>query len=545
MGLLSRVFASFTAGERRVFWVAVALLALSMCVAVFSIAFWRSGTPTFGGQTLVEGAVGQPKDPNPVLAATDVDRTLVRLVFSSLSDVASKIEEKQASNATVWRIRLKEAVLWHDGKRLTSDDVIFTIARIQEEDSKSPLAPVWRGVKVARVSELELEVTLPSSYVFFPAAFSQLFIAPKHIYADVPTANWHLSTYHLQPVGSGMYEFASYDRLASGFISTYRLKSSARYFGEHPAITTLSFSFYPNATELYRAYDAGVVDAFGAPDTHFDAVVKRPYTAYSFNLPTSYALFFNQSKARALSDVRVRQAMNLALNRTQMVSHALGGHGQVSVFPAIDGLAPATASTAPEEAATMLDAAGYKLNASGTRAHTDKTGTATLAFTLTTPQIDFLQDAAHDVAADLARIGIHITVVPASVADIAASALKNRDYEILLFGTTLSPTQDLFAFWHSSARFAPGLNIAVYNNKQLDTLLEVIRRTSDPAQRIEQFNAIRTLLLRELPATYLFSPTYNYVTATTVSGVEAGTLTDPSQHFAGIAKWSVKGVLGI
>lgn len=119
--------------------------------------------PAAGG-SYTEGILGQPAHINPVTASTEADKSLVRLIFSNLSDISDKIAaDKTGKN---WDIRLKENIHWSDGEKLTSDDVIFTIQKIQDPDSGSPLSSSWQGVGVNRISELELQITLGSPYSF-------------------------------------------------------------------------------------------------------------------------------------------------------------------------------------------------------------------------------------------------------------------------------------------------------------------------------------------------------------------------------------------
>jgi peptide/nickel transport system substrate-binding protein len=54
--------------------------------------------------------------------------------------------------------------------------------------------------------------------------------------------------------------------------------------------------------------------------------------------------------------------------------------------------------------------------------------------------------------------------------------IRNRDYEALFFGQIINHESDLYSFWHSSQRTDPGLNIAMYNNKKVDNMLEEIQK---------------------------------------------------------------------
>jgi peptide/nickel transport system substrate-binding protein len=543
MGFFRRIFLSFTTRERRIFFIAIGCFFSTLIIAGLFTVLNDSGSLS-GTNPFIEGVVGQLKDPNPILATSDIDRSIVRLVFSSLSDLSTSIEEHGSTPGSGWRVRLRDDARWHDGVRVTSDDVLFTIARIQEDGSGSPLASVWRGVKVSRISELEIEISIPSSYVFFPDNFQTLFIAPKHIYADVPTSNWRLSEYHFKPIGSGMYQFDSYDILPNGFVSAYRLRATHDYFGKRPTITRLNFSFYPNASELYRAFDAGALTAFGAPNLAYDQNIRRPFVAHQFPLPSYYGIFFNQSKAPVLADPVVRRAISLSINTQRIVTDALLSRGTTVDFPITDSSASSTVYS-PEQAIELLERRGWQLSASGTRQLASKAGTQSLSFTLLVPDVDFLKTTASYIRDDLARVGIMATITIAGTADINATAIKNRDYEALLFGNSLGASPDLFAFWHSSARFSPGLNISLYTNKQVDTLLENIRRTPNASERSAQLVRLRNLIISDMPAVFLFSTSYNYVTATTVSGVIPNTITDPSQRFLDISNWNVKGFFGL
>ena len=122
-------------------------------------------------------------------------------------------------------MRLKEGLTWQDGQQLTSDDVVFTVQSIQDPDAHSPLYQSWQGVTATRVSELEVQFTLTNPYAFFGDNLKNLYIVPKHLYADTPPGNWHLSDYNLKPVGSGPYQFLSYNKNSDGFISSYSLQA--------------------------------------------------------------------------------------------------------------------------------------------------------------------------------------------------------------------------------------------------------------------------------------------------------------------------------
>src|SRR5207245_411215 len=97
-----------------------------------------------------------------------------------------------------------------------------------------------------------------------------------------------------------------------------------------------------------------------------------------------------------------------------------------------------------------------------------------------------------------------------------------------------------FAFWHSSQRFYPGSNLALYSNKHADDLIDSIRKNFDPQTRAGAFRDLQNTIVGEHPAIFLYSPSYFYVTANDLRGLQPQLLSDPAERFADVEHWFVK-----
>jgi peptide/nickel transport system substrate-binding protein len=211
-----KIFAALTKKERTTFVLALAAALISFSiVAGFAIAQATKAVPAAGGE-YTEGMLGQPEYINPVIASSQTDLDLVKMVYSNLSDISDSITP--SADLKTWDVRLKQGLTWQDGEQLTSDDVVFTVNSIQNPDANSPLYQSWQGVTVSRVSELEVQFTLANPYAFFGDTLNNLYILPKHLFAETPPGNWHLSDYNLKPVGSGPYQFVSYPAFQFQFL---------------------------------------------------------------------------------------------------------------------------------------------------------------------------------------------------------------------------------------------------------------------------------------------------------------------------------------
>lgn len=523
----------------------------ALLAAVFALAFLGINAvnrltveiPVRGG-SFTEGVVGQPTYINPVIAASEADRDLVALVFASVHDLAEKIEAERDGRA--WKVRLKDNAAWHDGRLITSDDIIFTIEKIQDPESRSPLAAGWRGVVAERVSEREIRFNLAAPYVFFEDNLKRLHPVPKHLFADIPLANWRLSVYNLEPVGSGPFRFESSDKRRDGFITAYRLKAFDGYANGRPYIDSFVVKFYSDEERLVSAFNLAQLDGIGGVEPSLLPKLRLRYELHSLTAPRYYAVFWNSSINPVLRDKNVRLALAQAVNRNELTSAIFDGNAMVSygpIPPTFDSFETALtnlASYSEEAANATLDNTGWERGDDGFRAKTSGKEKTLIEFNLIVPEAPFLKETAERLKAAWERIGVKVRVILLNPQDVANEVIRTRNYESLLYGNILGGNPDLFSFWHSSQRFSPGLNLSLYENKTADKLIETIRQESDPGTRSEDLRTLQSLILQDQPALFLYSPNYLYVAARSLRGFELISLVTPPDRFQGVEKWYVK-----
>jgi len=519
-----------------------ASLIVVLCGAVMlAVSLYRSTSvvPARGGD-YTEGVVGQPVSINPILATTEADKLLIRLLFSNVPDVADKIETEKSGR--VWQVALKENVFWSDGRKLTSDDIVFTIQKIQDPQTQSPLFQSWQGVAVNRLSELKLQFNLVAPYPFFEENLRGLYILPKHLFADTPAPNWKLSDYNLKPVGSGPYVFSSYEKQPNGFITYYHL--TAKDSGlEAPLIRNFALRFFSRAEEVVKAFNSGAIDGLTTMDAETYGRIARPHRLFSYSLPNYYAVFFNQSQSLALQDKNVRRALAQTVNQERLAQKIFGGRALPAQGPVpqiVSGSAPVPVSPDLGQIGAALDADGWRANDQGVREQKTKSGVLPLSFRLTIPDVPFLAKTAEELKSAWSQIGAQVEIETLSPEELASDAIKNRDYQALLYGNVLNPPSDLYAFWHSAERFYPGLNLALYSNKQADQLMDSIRREFDSAGRKNNLQQLSELIAQDYPAVFLYSPQYLFVAGKNMGGTTPRLLVEPADRLTEVSSWYVK-----
>ncbi len=166
--------------------------------------------------------------------------------------------------------------------------------------------------------------------------------------------------------------------------------------------------------------------------------------------------------------------------------------------------------------------------------------TKVLKITLTTSNRFPLTEIAEILKENWQNIGAEVIIQKISSSDLQTSTLSKRNFTVLLFGEALGAIPDPFPFWHSSQVEYPGLNITGYSSKTADNLLEEARETNDETSRQINLEEFQNLLIKFLPAIFLVSPDYIYITSPKVNGFNMKKITEPAKRFSEIEKIYVK-----
>lgn len=503
--------------ERLVLYGALAVFVISSLTYAGLIYRTRTYAVPAEGGAYREGIVGQPSFINPVIPTTETDRVMARLMFASLEDMAENI--KRSDDGKTWNVRLRDNIFWHDGNKVTADDIVFTVDVIHNPDSRSPLRESFDGVGVSRVSELEAQFALQNPYAFFKEDhLRSLRPIPKHLFADLPVTNYQLTPYGLSPVGSGPYRVVSHKKDARGFIEAFELRANEQYFTHRPYIDRFTFKFFRKDSELVGAYNLGRIDGFGLPSA--EPLKERPiiirHSAHYLSSSRYYAVFINQSLAPdKLGELDVRRALSGAVGRNELVGRIFDGH-------AIPFFGPTSLS---RDSLSSYDPVALK----------------DLELNIVVPDEPFLVKTAGEIKVDWEVLGAKVNLVVRSLRDIREDILRNTNYEMILFGNIVKEGNDLFAFWHSSKRFFPDQNLALYQDSGTDALLEEYRRTFDTSARAGLLGQISNRISAEVPAVFLYSPDYVFITTPNLRGIDDGRIINTSDdRFADVAEWFVK-----
>lgn len=528
---------ALTPGDKLIAGVLAALLGVLLVMGLYTLerAFLVE-VPSRGG-ALVEGVVGEPRFVNPLLALSDADRDLAALSYAGLMgyDASGVLTPALAeryeisSDGTSYTFVIREHATFSDGTPVTAEDVVFTVQKAQDPDLKSPRLSDFAGIGVEVLDARTVRFTLPKAYAPF-LEDATLGILPAHVWKDVTNAEFPFSPYMEKPIGAGPFKVEKVTRSKDGTVERYELSAFGKYALGRPYLDRLTFVYYKDEEALAEAVSRGQVEsAYGVAGETF---IRAPYSRI-------FGAFFNEGKNEALTTLSVRKALSVAIDREQLVRQVLTGFAFPAYGPVPPGVAPVAQVSVPEDrllaARTLLENAGWTFDETeGIWTHTDA---GTLSFTLTTGNVPELKAVAEHLRADWAELGVPVTLQVYDPSELVLRAIRPREYEALLFGMVVGRDKDFFAFWDSSQRADPGLNVSLYANRAVDELLDDLREETDEASRMERLTELDALVAADYPAVFTHAPEFVYSVPKDLRGVALSTLAAPSDRLASARFW--------
>lgn len=546
---------SFSKKEWLVFYGLVFILLLSTITILQSInKSFMVSVPVQGGE-ISEGIVGTPRFINPILAFSDADRDLVSLIYSGLMrkspngelfpDLALKYE--MSNDGLIYTFTLKDEIYFHDGEPITTADIFFTINKATDSIIKSPRKGNWDGVSVEIIDNKNIKFILKQPHASF-LENATLGIIPSHLWNDAPM---ELNDRNTNPIGSGPYLVFRVNKQPGGVIDSYELKPFNKFILGKPYIQKLLLRFYPNEENLMLALENKEVDQISSiTPSNANSLKEKEYKIESSVLPRIFGLFFNQNQNQIFTNKSVTKAIDLAIDKNRIVRTVLKGYGiaiddpippNMIQYQKLGGENKISREEKLTEAREILAKDGWKLGQDGflekTTTSNNKKTVEIIEFSISTGNAPELAETAEFIKEDLEAIGMKVDVKTFEVGNLNQSVIRSRKYDTLLFGQIINHESDLFAFWHSTQRNDPGLNVAMYTNVKVDKILEEAFVTIDEEVRIKKYAQFEDEIKKDMPAVFLYSPNFIYIVSGDLKGLSIDHIISPGDRFSNVYLW--------
>lgn len=516
-------------------------------------SFYLQLVPASGG-IYREGMIGSFTSANPLFAVNDVDSSVARLVFSGLfklspegvlePDLATGYEIN--SEGDTYTVHLKNDVKWQDGQPFTAQDVVFTYERIKNPEVKSPLFTGWSAIKLEAKDDYTINFNLPNTLSSFPYSMTNG-IVPKHLLENIPPVDLRSTNFNtVEPIGTGPFRFSKVEVLGDSIQERQEkvtLETNSSYFGKKPTINGINIRTFRDEDAMLESFKKQEIAGMVGLETLRDDV-QDSETVLTFSTPLSgQVLLFLKNSNPILIDANVRRAL-LRATDTETLRKKIGYELVESDSPFIKSHFSYDAAKVQQhfdkvEAEKLLDAAGWVKNAEGIR---EKDGQK-LSLRLVSQSISEYATVAQLIQEQWGEIGVAVDAVLQPEEDVQTGAIIQHDYDVLLYGVSLGPDPDVFAFWHSSQadpRLKSRLNLSEYNNKTADLSLEAGRTRTDIELRKLKYGPFLDAWLADVPAIALYQPRFLFVVRGTLEGYRSGQFTNAADRFYSVSDWQIR-----
>ena len=530
------------------------LAAIALLIAGLGIQYsWNSqGSKKDGaksGGVYVEGVIGNISTLNPLLAASEPEQAVSRLLFSSLYnyDVTGALHTDLAESMTVkddkvYTIKLRNAA-WHDGKKLTAEDVVYTINLIKNPQVRSPLRVNWLDISARAIDDSTVEFMLPAVYAGFSHALT-FPVIPKHILQTVSPSSMREADFSSNPVGSGPFAVKRVQTSEStSSTDVVRMEPNTKYYGAVSTLSRLELRAYGNESLLVKAVNSGEVSAAsGLSLSAADNIKSKQYSTKHWLLNKGVYLLMN-NRSQTLQDARVRQALRYATD-TSSIRATVGDNVARLDTPILQSQIAQRLPAAPDynldKAKALLKEAGWTYNQGQWKG---KDGRPLAVAVTTSSGRDEYKKIVDALKQQWSKLGVDVQLreidTSSTTTSFVQSVLQPRDYDALLYELELGADPDVFAYWHSSQASASGYNFANYSNRTVDNDLVGGRSRTNSALRAAKYIQFVNQWLNDAPAIGLYQSVGSYVLNNGASIVEPrGSLNTMNDRYADVTTWS-------
>lgn len=359
-----------------------------------------------------------------------------------------------SEDGLTWTVTIRDDVIFTDGEPLTAGDVAFTYNKVKESTSVNDFT-MLDFAEAADDTTVLFHMTRPFS--IWPYTMAVVGIMPEHGYDS--------ASYGQNPIGSGRYILKQWDKGQQVI-----LEANPDYYGEKPKMERVVILFMEEDA-AFLAVQAGQVDLAYTSATYSDQT-PAGYSLASYdsvdnrgiNLPAVPAAGENGKITGndLTSDVLVRRAINIGIDRQEMIDNVLNGYGSPA-YSVCDRLPwyneASRVEYDPKKAAELLDESGWLMGSSGIR---EKNGVKAELNLLYSSNDSVRQALAADLANQLGKLGISAEIEGAGW----DTAYDRAQSEPLMWGWGAHTPMELYNIYHTvtetgSARYSPYANASV------------------------------------------------------------------------------------
>ncbi|GAB4274556.1 MAG: ABC transporter substrate-binding protein [Candidatus Rifleibacteriota bacterium] len=472
----------------------------------------------------------EPSNLDPARGVDVNEATVQAKIFDGLVryDEKMKLVGNLAESWTVsadgceYLFNLRHDVVFHNGQKMTADDVVYSLRRVLDPEVASPRSWVLEKIAGAREfmktgSKAELAINKIDDYrvsiklVSAFAPFMSLLTMPAcYILPHESAAEIKDKTFFEKPAGTGPFKIA--ERVRDSYL---RLVANDRYHGDKPHVAEIEYRIIPENMKAEMEFESGNLDLLQLYPSNYERFKSSSeYAARIHDVPALNVFYvgFNNQIA-PFNDVRVRKALNMLIDRDKIIKAVYQGRAVAakgSIPPGILGYSKNSKGYEynPEEAKRLLKEAGFNSE-------------NPLRFDIYQKSSQAAFEITRLLQGELKKHGVQVNLKPMEWSALKDAINKGEAPAFYLswFGDYPDGENFLYPLFHSN-NWGSGGNRARFKNEEVDRMIEDAVKIQDTELRAEAYDRVNRKVLELAPWLYLWHCSESYLTSPNVSNID-------------------------
>jgi len=467
---------------------------------------------------------------NPILSNNKNVQDISRLIFDPLFTLTenyklegvlakewSKIDDK------TYIIKLNENILWHDGNKFDSSDVIFTINMLKElKENSIYYHNIKKISQVHQIDEYTIKIVTESDIAYFEYNLIFPIISSKYFNKE----NFKKASKNTKPVGTGIFYIS--DVSNKNILLKKNLKNLKT---EKQKIETISLKVYSSLSSLIEAFKAEDIDIFTTSNKIVESYLKNTRYNITKYISRKYNYLALNCNSEVLCNKEVRKAISYAIDKEDICSNTFDNKYKISNFPLDFGsfaydISNDIISYDTNKSKKLLVDNGWRYS---TQCWKKKIKNINLKLELemvvNKNNIDNVK-VANKIKEQLSKVGILINVKEVGQKEYN-NYLKNKNYDMIIVNDTYSYSPSLEKYFGED-------NLSNYTNKEINTLLKEEELLNDENEIKQKYTIINEAYNEEVPYITLYYDSNSIIYSQNLRG----TITPNSYSlFYGIENW--------
>jgi peptide/nickel transport system substrate-binding protein len=435
-------------------------------------------------------------DPHTGFIPIRAGLTETLLKLDDKSNIEGWLAERwETTDNEKWVFEIRDDVKFQDGKKLDAESVKQSLERSIEANESLGDSLKIKSME-ADGQALTIHTTEP-----YPALPSEL-VNPYTSIVNMEAAKKDgEEAFRNNPIGTGPFKVKEFK--SNQFVE---VEKNEDYWAGEPKLDSAKIKFNEDANVRALALQSKEADVvYNLPAESLDTIEKDNKLRVESipGLRAHFVLYNSQSKN--VKDLKVRQALDLLIDRKSVVNDIMVGHGLEANGPFNStlpfGLDEEVSELNVEKAKSLLTQAGYKENAEGLMEKDGKPLTLELVTYKARPELPLI---AQLLQSDASKAGIKIDIKTVENAD--THLVENKDWDLATYSNNTSPRGDGSYFFNTAFTETGALNVGKINIPELNTLIEKLNRTTDLDERTKLTQDASKVINKEVAHSYAVYP---------------------------------------